>query len=58
LAIPNLVFQEYQPLMLGLSNQFLKRPIVCEEGHFLLPEGSGLGIEMDEDALSQYVVYP
>ena len=58
LAIPNLIFQEYQPLMLGLSNQFLKRPIVCEEGHFRLPEGSGLGIEMDEDALSQYVVYP
>ena len=57
-AIPNLIFQEYQPLMLGLSNQFLKRPIVCEEGHFLLPEGSGLGIEMDEEAVSQYVVYP
>ena len=57
-SIPNLIYQEYQPLMLDVSNKFLKNPIVCENGHFNLPEGPGLGIEMDEDALSEYVVYP
>ena len=58
MSIPNLIYQEYQPLMLELSNRFVKQPIICEDGHFLLPEGPGLGIEMDEEVLSQYVVYP
>ena len=55
-SISNLIFQEYQPLMLEASNRFLKRPIVCEEGYFHLPKAPGLGIEIDEDALAQYVV--
>ena len=54
-ATPKLLFQEYQPVMLEVSNRFLKHPMVCEEGHFHLPEGPGLGIEINEEALAQYV---
>ena len=54
-TIPNLIYQEYQPMMLELSNQFLKHPIKCKSGYFELPEGPGLGIEMDEHALSEYI---
>ena len=50
-ALPNLLFQEYQPVMLEVANKLLKRPIVCEGGAFQLPEGPGLGIEVDKEAL-------
>ncbi len=43
--------------MLAASNRFLKRPLVCEEGYFNLPEGQGSGIEIDDEALFQYVIY-
>ena len=55
-AIPNLIYQEYQPMMLELSNQFLKHPLICKAGYFHLPKGPGLGIEIDEEALSKFIV--
>jgi L-alanine-DL-glutamate epimerase-like enolase superfamily enzyme len=54
-AIPNLLFQEFQPVMLELSNTLLKRPIVCLAGAFHLPQGPGLGIELDEEGLKPYI---
>ena len=53
-AIRNLVALEYQPLMLELANRFLKKPILCDKGLFSVPTAPGLGIEIDEAALTQY----
>jgi L-alanine-DL-glutamate epimerase-like enolase superfamily enzyme len=54
-AIPNLLFQEFQPVMLDLANSMLTHPIVCQAGVFHLPAGPGLGIEVDEGALKPYL---
>ena len=46
--------QEYQPSIVPVANEFLVRPIVCENGHLRLPDGPGLGIEFDEDKIKYY----
>jgi D-galactarolactone cycloisomerase len=53
-AISNLIAMEYQPVMLEIMNRFLKQPIICERGVFQMPAGPGLGIEINEYALSTY----
>lgn len=50
-AIPNLFMLEYQPPVFELANTLLREPIVCAEGAYLLPEGAGLGVELDEARL-------
>ena len=57
-AIPNLLFQEYQPVMLDISNRFLKQPLKCASGYFELPKGPGLGIELNEEALAGHLTPP
>ena len=51
------------PLMLeydmsdnALRTQLLKAPLKLEAGHVLLPDGPGLGIELDADAVQRYRV--
>jgi D-galactarolactone cycloisomerase len=51
------------PLMLeydmsdnALRTQLLKAPLKLEAGHVLLPDGPGLGIELDADAVERYRV--
>ena len=39
-----------------LRTKLLKSPLVLEDGHILLPEGPGLGIELDRDAVDRYRV--
>ena len=39
-----------------LRTKLLKSPLVLENGHMLLPEGPGLGIELDRDAVERYRV--
>lgn len=51
-AIPNLYRLEYQPPVFELANSMLKYPLVCEKGHYQLPEGAGLGVEIDEQKLN------
>jgi L-alanine-DL-glutamate epimerase-like enolase superfamily enzyme len=53
-SIPHCWYQEYQPLVTRVANRFLKVPLVCEQGHFELPAGPGLGIDLDEAALRAY----
>ena len=39
-----------------LRTKLLKVPLKLEDGHVLLPEGPGLGIELDMDAVERYRV--
>lgn len=50
-AIPNHLTTEYQPQQFRIANRMLREPLVCREGLYLLPEGSGLGVTVDEDRL-------
>jgi L-alanine-DL-glutamate epimerase-like enolase superfamily enzyme len=52
-AMSNFLILEYQPTVLDAVNPLLKQPIICEQGHYLLPESPGLGVEIDEDKLRQ-----
>ncbi|MCM3745910.1 mandelate racemase/muconate lactonizing enzyme family protein [Paenibacillus pasadenensis] len=49
--IPNFLILEYQPTVMEVANKLLKQPLVCENGFYELPEGPGLGVEIDEDQL-------
>ncbi|MEW8977967.1 MAG: mandelate racemase/muconate lactonizing enzyme family protein [Symbiobacterium sp.] len=55
-AIPNLFILEYQPNPFNLANQFLAKPLVCEDGFMYLPEGPGLGVELDEERIRHHAV--
>ncbi|MCE2489727.1 MAG: mandelate racemase/muconate lactonizing enzyme family protein [Anaerolineae bacterium] len=46
-ALPNLYLLEYQPPVVELANNLLQEPIVVEGGRFMIPEGPGLGVELD-----------
>lgn len=55
-SIPDCRYQEYQPFVHAVANRFIKTPLVCDQGYYELPTGPGLGIEVNEAALSPYVV--
>ena len=42
---------EYNPRVLETANRFLKTPIALEGNNYRIPEGPGLGIDIDETAL-------
>jgi len=46
---PNFVCQEH----VSLGEGYLKTPFTIAEGHIAVPEGPGLGIEVDEDAVAE-----
>jgi len=50
-AAPQVDLVEYQPVVLGVANRLLKSPILCDGGRMEVPEGPGLGIEIDEAVL-------
>ena len=57
-ATPNFLICEYpNPLKPNeLGDPLLREPLRYESGHLLVPEGPGLGIEMDEEAVAQHTV--
>jgi len=55
-AAPQVGLIEFQPVVLGIANQLLKSPISCEGGRMHVPDGPGLGIEIDETALRRLAV--
>ena len=55
-AIPNLFMLEYQPPVFAIANQLLKQPLICNHGEYHLPQGAGLGIEIDEDRVRDVVM--
>jgi L-alanine-DL-glutamate epimerase-like enolase superfamily enzyme len=54
-AIPNHHVQEWQPVMFERFNRWLKSPIVVRNGEIVVPDGPGLGIDIDEDAFMKDV---
>lgn len=50
-AIANLWMLEYQPPVFELANSLLVQPLVCKAGQFHLPDGAGLGADIDEQRL-------
>ena len=47
LSTPNFLIQEHG----NLGEGYLKNPITVTDGHLDIPEGPGLGIEVDEEAV-------
>jgi L-alanine-DL-glutamate epimerase-like enolase superfamily enzyme len=41
--------------MLEISNQFLTSPLRIERGEVIVPQGPGLGIDIDLNALREWV---
>ena len=52
-ATPNFLICECPTHQNPIGSCLLRAPIVCEDGFFHVPEGPGLGIELDEDALER-----
>ncbi len=54
---PNALIQEHpgMPNHLDLGVDLLKKPFVIENGEIEIPEGDGLGIEIDEDLLQKHL---
>ena len=50
-SIPNFLIQEQG----NLGEGYLKNPFVVEDGFVELPQGPGLGVELDEDALADKI---
>jgi galactonate dehydratase len=50
-SIPNFLCQE----QVSLGEGYLKRPFQVKDGYIDLPTGPGLGIELDEDAMTDKI---
>jgi galactonate dehydratase len=50
-SIPNFMCQE----QVNLGDGYLKNPFRVEQGHIAIPEGPGLGIEIDENLLADKI---
>jgi len=55
-TLDDLVFQEHQPRCFEVTNEFLEGGLSCEDGTLRVPGGPGLGINVDEEAISEHVV--
>lgn len=51
-AMPNFMIQEIGLYALPFFDQILRKPIKIEDGFFLLPDGPGLGVELNEEAIA------
>ena len=53
-CIPNFLILESIGKMEGIYNKILKKPIQWQDGYIVPPKEPGLGIEIDENAISKY----
>ncbi|MBS0541258.1 MAG: mandelate racemase/muconate lactonizing enzyme family protein, partial [Proteobacteria bacterium] len=53
---PHPLMLEYDMSDNALRTQLLKQPLTLDAGHVLLPEGPGLGIELDPATTERYRV--
>jgi L-alanine-DL-glutamate epimerase-like enolase superfamily enzyme len=55
-ATPNFLICECPTHQNPIGNNLLREPIICQDGYFRLPQGPGLGIELDEVQLAKFTV--
>jgi L-alanine-DL-glutamate epimerase-like enolase superfamily enzyme len=55
-SLPNQNLMEFWYGGNPLGDAVLKAPFKIENGYFWVPEGPGLGIDIDEEALRAYAV--
>jgi L-alanine-DL-glutamate epimerase-like enolase superfamily enzyme len=55
-AIPNFRTYEYNRLPNALREQILLTPPTFADGQLFVPDGPGLGIELDEDVIDKFIV--
>ncbi len=53
---PNFLIQEFNAN--ALHSEILKEPIRFENGYIIPPEGPGLGVELDEEAVARHPYAP
>lgn len=53
-SIPNYAFQEHMEEGQGIRGEITKPALKDEPGYAHIPEGPGLGIELDEEAIKKY----
>ncbi len=53
-ATPNFLIQESIERMDGFAAQILKRPLRWEDGFLLVPDGPGLGVELDDEVVARH----
>lgn len=56
--IPNFLITEYFVNLEGLGNDIAKKPFEVVDGYIKVPEAPGIGIDLDEEALSRYPYQP
>ena len=52
-AIPNFALQEYTGESEPPKSELVRRPLVLRDGHLLVPDAPGIGIEFDDEALAR-----
>lgn len=57
-SIPNHLFLEYPPYSTPLREEFLVDPIQAKDGYVDIPDKPGLGLEINEKALTKYAHQP
>jgi L-alanine-DL-glutamate epimerase-like enolase superfamily enzyme len=55
-SVPNFLILEYSPISFPLGNRLLKAPLHCEDGHIIVPDGPGFGVEIDEQIVREWEV--
>ena len=55
-AIPNLFMLEYKPISTAFAGTLTDQPFVVENGSFRIPEGPGLGVNLDWKRLEQWAI--
>lgn len=53
-TIPNSIFTETFTTAYEMQKEFLIKPFEAKKGHFAIPNGPGLGIELNENAIEKY----
>lgn len=57
-SIPNFLIQESIGKSDGFFDEIIKQPFAFENGHFLVGDRPGIGVELDETALQRYRFKP
>lgn len=53
-CIPNFALQEYTGEAEPPKSELLMEPLKLKDGHLIVPEGPGLGIELNESSITKY----